>query len=289
MKYLIVSIIFTVFIVCTTCITIHQANSGVQCALTSCYDSVDIEKVYKMKKNYKIEVDKQETQSFELLINDKNNNTEPILEKSCIPQVIKDDYKVKIKSTKSKTENVKPIVSINIDTLSESNNFDEGYISYNVPDSMVIGNTYIISLRSSKKYSIKLVEYQTNIVSTTTLEKIVTSKYMSAKLYDYDNMFWIKALNTEKQLVDSDITEWKWAIKPLKSGNKNLKLVIILSIIDDKGEHSKDIPVFDKSIYVEKSFIYSINNFISEYWQWLLSTLVIPLFLYLWKNSKKKE
>jgi hypothetical protein len=115
---------------------------------------------------------------------------------------------------------------------------------------------------------------------------------MSASLTsDGDEYFKITSKSTEIQNIEQfGYTEWEWNVMPLKGGDNPLKLIIKVRIISEDGEKSfKDIVVFEKNITAKTNIVYSLKNLINKYWQWSLSTLVIPFFIWLYNRKKKKK
>lgn len=166
-----------------------------------------------------------------------------------------------------------------------------GFISYNVPDSMKLGEHYKVTLRITKKpfSEVLITKISKDIINTTTIiNKLQMSDVMSAELIDSEGSFIINSLSTEKQIIEGDYTEWTWDILPNKKGNLNLRMVIKINIYNDKGEFVKDIPVFERDIYTSSNLYYSIKNFLTLYWQWILSTLILPLIVYIWKKKSNK-
>jgi type II secretory pathway component PulF len=52
---------------------------------------------------------------------------------------------------------------------------------------------------------------------------------------------------------------------------------------------NKDIVVFNKNIKIKKNVTVAVGGFFEKYWQWLMTTIIIPIFIYFWNRKKKKE
>jgi hypothetical protein len=195
------------------------------------------------------------------------------------------------------------IVSYNaivVDKSKSNKNLIKGLIAYSVPDEMTVGEAYDIKIRitkdSTQKKTLVIGDNEipindTTVNSTITIESIRVSSIMSASLSGDGEKFKITAKSSEIQNIEEfGYTEWEWNVIPLKSGENELKLIIKVRIITEDGEKSfKDIVVFEKNILTKKNISYSIQNTISKYWQWSLSTLIIPFFIWLYNRKKKKE
>jgi hypothetical protein len=188
------------------------------------------------------------------------------------------------------TESIKPI-----------KNLIKGLIAYSVPDEMTVGENYNVKIRitkdSTQKKTLvigdnKIPINDTTVQSTITIESIRVSSIMSASLTtDSEENFKIASKSTETQNIEQlGYTEWEWNVMPLKSGEHELKLIIKVRITSEDGEKSfKDIVVFEKNVFAKKNISYSIKNLFNKYWQWSLSTLIIPFIVWLYNRKKKKK
>jgi len=192
---------------------------------------------------------------------------------------------------RSSHEKSEVVIIDNTDKLKTS----EGVIAYSVPSEMKVANRYIIKVRITKDNSENgktvlvigdrhIPINDETVDSKVTIENIRVDKVMTSEIL-YDSLsFYVKPLNTKVQDVDSiDYTEWSWEVMPLKSGKGYLKLIVKVKSTD------KDIVVFDRAIQVKSNIGYSINTFIGNYWQWIMTTIIIPLIVFFYKRRKKKK
>lgn len=160
-----------------------------------------------------------------------------------------------------------------------------GEILYKVPDTMVVFHEYTITVRISRK--IGTTEIMENLDGKVTKKTITTSERMDVILVDSspDSSFSIKNINTSGQIIDSvDYTEWKFGAKPLKPGRKTLNLVV--SIISESGIKQK---VYSDDIQVKANIGGEVKSWWGKYWQWMFTTIIIPLVIYFWKRKKKED
>jgi len=164
-----------------------------------------------------------------------------------------------------------------------------GNIYYNISDTMIVGKSKIIDVVISdenvdKQYIINKVNTFNNNVFTDTIR---ISTLMIAKLIDPTNMnFKINPILSEKQFIEKNkITRFQWNVIPLKSGNNELKLTIDIIYLDN----CKNIENYNNIIHVYSSetIIDRIKKIFIENWKWLSSTLIIPIFIFLYKKKKK--
>jgi hypothetical protein len=165
---------------------------------------------------------------------------------------------------------------------------DLGQVIYKVPDTMIVRKNYEVVVRISK--SRNNIEIRSNLNGKITSKNIKTSNKMSVELIDpIGDIFQIKEVNIQKQLVDSSYTEWKYNIMPLKSGQNKLDLVISIYKDDDV----KQI-VYSDDIYVQSNAPAQIKSFWYDNWKWSIETLIIPIITWLFglwwgKRSEKKK
>ena len=170
-----------------------------------------------------------------------------------------------------------------------------GLLVYTIPDDLKVGEYFTVKVRISKdknKQSIVLGSrgitiYEGDVNSNVNIELIDIKRSMSAQLLGDSDIFSISSLSSDFQDIDSsDYTEWEWRVMPLKSGNNYLKLLIR---VKNKDDIYKDITIFDKKILIKPNIKYSAGGWFSNNWQYLFSTLLIPIFTWLWNRRRKKR
>ena len=160
---------------------------------------------------------------------------------------------------------------------------NKGYVVYKIPTIMNVRDMYQVSLRISKT-TVNIYEELEGVVKTTT---IPITETMEVKLIDpspLDNkIFSIVPDNDGEQLIEdgNEVTKWTWNVTPLKSGKANLKIVIAII----KNGHKKET-VYQDNIVIKTNPSKTIPIFIEKYWQWFLSTLIIPFGVWLYNRKK---
>jgi hypothetical protein len=185
------------------------------------------------------------------------------------------------------------------DQTSLDTNSSDGTIAYSVPNEMIVGGKYKITVRISKKNGLetnKTLVYgyrnikinEENTPSVVTIENIRVEKIMSAQLLSHNNSFEIISLSTESQIVEEEsYTEWAWIVQPLIKGENHLKMIVKIKL-SNQSEY-KDITVFNKKIIVKSNPTLGFKNWMSNYWQWLMSTIIIPILIFFYKNKKENK
>lgn len=174
----------------------------------------------------------------------------------------------------------------------------KGIMAYNIPDDMTVGRHYEVKIRITKdrhgKQQLIVGEEGNQPIATVgeksmiTIESIRVESVMSAELASLDKAFEITTSSTKEQNIEKfGYTEWAWDVKPLKSGEHPLKMIIKVRIVNEQGGFYKDIVVFERNIKTKANLSYSISTWLSSYWQWLCTTFIIPIFL--WWRKRKKE
>ena len=169
----------------------------------------------------------------------------------------------------------------------------KGLMTHNIPKEMKVGEVYPVKLRITRSNNREIIDFEINHK----VHRIKTSAIMEVILSDPtpgDNkVFEIKTITKEKQIVseatDETFTEWEWTVRPIKSGNNKLSLIVYVHEETELGRGTKSTPVFNDAIIVESNITWTVWRFIETYWQWLAGSIVIPLIVFLWKRRKDKE
>lgn len=172
-------------------------------------------------------------------------------------------------------------------TIKSSQQSELGQIIYKVPDTMSVGTNYQIIVRISKSQT--NIEINDGLGNNVIKKSIRTSDRMQVQLKDpTEKNFKIVEINSEDQIVDSTYTEWRFNVIPQKSGHNQLLLVVSIF----KGQDLKQI-VYSDDIWVKTNAKVQISNFWSNYWQWSMDKILIPIITFLfglwWSKRRKKE
>ncbi|TAA74551.1 MAG: hypothetical protein CDV28_12323 [Candidatus Electronema aureum] len=160
-----------------------------------------------------------------------------------------------------------------------------GRILFNPPNTMKLGISERVEVRISRELYLNL---RSNLKGSgfPQIEELKISELMKVRLSGDD--FQIVPLNEAEQILgEKGFTEWVWDVVPLNRGRKVLHLHVTLRIRLPFGEEKKDHPVLDKEIYVQINPIYSSKLFVVKYWQWIASTLILPLAAWAWTVYSK--
>jgi phosphoribosyl-ATP pyrophosphohydrolase len=174
---------------------------------------------------------------------------------------------------------------------------------FHADDTMKVNKSYIATLILGKDQILADVKEEVletsstgkkNVKEDTTIEIGNTMKAVLKSMEDgIDKSFEIERLGDE-DAAEKKITDkrkklmWQWKIKPLTRGQQNL--VLTISIREKDGE-KVDLPVrkIDVLIFAEPESIMSkVGTFFEKNFQWMLATLLIPLFMG-WYNARMRH
>jgi hypothetical protein len=100
---------------------------------------------------------------------------------------------------------------------------------------------------------------------------------MQVELVDpNEGVFIIKPITTQKQIIDSSFTEWRWSVLPKKSGDYSLDLVVSIIIGDDVKQ-----TVLSDRIWIRSNTSAVVKNFWYENWKWSFEKILIPFIVWI--------
>ena len=104
--------------------------------------------------------------------------------------------------------------------------------------------------------------------------------------------FDITPITTEAQGMNlQGITEWKWDIRPKKIGPQRLHLTLDAKLRLFGRDVTHNIRTFDHTMDVKVVWPQSALFFWQNYWQWICTTIAIPMAGWLavckWRSEKK--
>ncbi|MBV8546907.1 MAG: hypothetical protein JO088_19375 [Acidobacteria bacterium] len=96
--------------------------------------------------------------------------------------------------------------------------------------------------------------------------------------------FTILKTSDERQIIGGgSFTEWSWQVTPTESGNRELVATVYVELDSRSKGFPKRWPV-----HVSADIGQSLSHFLASNWQWLSSTLLIPLVVFFWRQRKKQ-
>ena len=161
-----------------------------------------------------------------------------------------------------------------------------GAAAFNAKDEMKQGEEETIALRISADQSDVALHSEMPGGKATRRWGQDVSQVMRAELTG--ETFKITALGPPEQLIHDGRFEWNWKVKPLKSGDHELQLVTSLLVpVPGLGPRQSVLHSDYRHVRVHVSAVFVVGQFLAEYWQWVTSSIAIPLLAWAWK--KKRE
>jgi hypothetical protein len=165
---------------------------------------------------------------------------------------------------------------------------DPGQIAFAVPKEMGYGETKQATLLLSKTKTIQELEQSLEESDLVRGHTIKVADIMEAHLSG--NEFEILAVSPEVQPISGrETTEWKWDIKPKDFGSLPLHLSVNAKLMLDGQERTRAIRTFDETVYVHVTWPRSAIIFVRNNWQWLWTTLLVPVAGWLWHRKWKRK
>jgi hypothetical protein len=164
----------------------------------------------------------------------------------------------------------------------------KGIISFNPPDVMELNNRYRLSVKISKELKADLLE-KLPTTEKTMVDSLWVGDIMIVRLQGDD--FTIKAYDDEEQgVLDAGYTQWEFDVTPNSTGKHYLYVKAgIVYHLKDLGATRKYFPVYEKEIEIEISMVRFITTFATERWEFLISSIVIPLLTLGYSRWRKRS
>jgi hypothetical protein len=159
-------------------------------------------------------------------------------------------------------------------------------IAFNVPNKTInIDESFDIQLAiDPSKVAAELgktISKEGTVVSNT----LLISKIVRVQIVAPD--FTISTTTTEEQAISKIApTIWEWTLKPNEVGKRTIKVTVTATVFINGKKVPRHISTFEQYITVDITADQVLVRWFKQYWQWLISTLLIPLAIYGWKKYK---
>jgi hypothetical protein len=153
---------------------------------------------------------------------------------------------------------------------------DLANIAFNAPTELRLHEPVVIQLLLSGNRPIEELKEELSALGEREGAQIRASDSMEATLTGTG--FAIEPVTPSVQLVsDEAVTEWKWEVEPTRAGVRRLHLTLS-ALIDVAGrERPYTVRTFERTLDVRVSLGDRVAGFIGDNWQWLWTTLLIPV------------
>lgn len=120
-----------------------------------------------------------------------------------------------------------------------------------------------------------------------TASNIEVSKVVVARVIAPD--FNVIAITPEEQPIShTEVTQWEWELIPLRTGKHQIHVTVNAEVNVDGVNRVRNIETFRETVEIEITLWQVVKGWISQYWQWSFSTLLLPLGLWYWKRRESK-
>jgi len=159
-------------------------------------------------------------------------------------------------------------------------------IAFKAPPKMGYGETKQVRLLLSETISAPQLEQILQDTNNVTTNSVKVADIMEAHLVGDD--FTISPVTPETTPISGQqLTEWKWDIKPKAFGKMPLHLSLNAHVTVDGEERTRSIKTFDTTIYVQVTGFRSVTIFFVNNWQWLWTTIIVPIVFWAWHKKRK--
>jgi hypothetical protein len=186
-----------------------------------------------------------------------------------------------------------PLKVINVHGASDSDQVDHelrdlgnAQIAFNVPSAMKRDDTASVELLLDVRKTIEQLKRSVSYQGAREGAQVKYSDRMEARLSGAH--FQITANDPEIQAVGSQKTVgWRWDVVPTSSGKLTLHLTLSAFIDVGQSESPTVVQTFDRVINVHVTAGEWLSEMLGEHWEWLATTLVIPLGALAWRRWRR--
>jgi len=119
------------------------------------------------------------------------------------------------------------------------------------------------------------------VAKTIRISKIVEAKLVATG-FDIVSMS-----STRQAISQTELTTWQWDLSGASPGSHLIYLTINAVVTVDDTKVERTINTLDTSILIEITNSQQLTALIQQYWQWIWSTLLLPIIVWLWKRYKR--
>lgn len=163
----------------------------------------------------------------------------------------------------------------------------KGTLKFTPPKEMVLYEKKRIQVQISKRQQQEFMAKA--IAEGNTIDSVAVSDIMTVKLLGED--FEIVPLDDEEQgVTEQGYTQWEFDINPKESGTLDLYVKAgIVYAVPGLGMTKKSFPVYERKIEVHASPVKRFASFMTERWEFLISTFLIPVLSWGYSRIRKSR
>jgi hypothetical protein len=169
-----------------------------------------------------------------------------------------------------------------------SSQWASGTISFNTPHTMKLGEKVRVRVKVSKRVQQEFLESEMSGDSAS-VDSLMVGDIMIVKLIG--EAFDITAHDDEEQgVTDEGYTQWEYDVAAKEDGIHELYVKAgIVYNVPSLGTTRKFFPSYERKITVEVSPLDQVSGFISNRWEFLVSTFLIPGCIWTYSRWRKRR
>jgi hypothetical protein len=163
-------------------------------------------------------------------------------------------------------------------------------------DQMEVEKKVTLPLPGSSNTRIRLFGFRTielPVPKVQSVVKIHVAPRMKATVVGKKDVFQITELQDATQITSAkDPTEWGWKIQALSPGEHTLDLVVSVVLSTEGTDSFRRVRRVPVKVIVTASTFWKVRQFWLKNWQYVLSTILIPLLVWapsLWKKRRASK
>jgi hypothetical protein len=165
-----------------------------------------------------------------------------------------------------------------------------GNIAYSVPPSVALDEKVDALLRLSPQKSMTELQATLDAVRPSHFANIKIASRMKAALTSDSAGLQIIANDDPVQAVSfSEDTVWSWRIIAREPGSYWLHMTVAILVKIDGEDTYRTINSHEESIFVKATASRRFKRFLVNYWQWIATTLAIPLLIFLYGRFQARR
>lgn len=161
-------------------------------------------------------------------------------------------------------------------------------MAYTVPDRVNIKDSFKIQLLIDPTKGIGELLDALTVSGNKNARSIKVSRVVNAKITAPD--FNVVEVSPADQVIsNSSSTEWLWNLTPKEVGKHEINITVTALITVDGKSSTHHLKTYESSVVIDVTASQLISEWLKKYWQWLLTTFIIPLGIWIYKNKSNKK
>ena len=155
-----------------------------------------------------------------------------------------------------------------------------------VPKALIYGEDHIVRVILGPSDAVMAIEKNAGDESIAYDDQVRVSLRMESKLVASDMD--LVPVTPERQIVNSSqLTEWKWRVRPSGSGPLRLYLSFQEVSTVEADSLPRVIRLTEAVIMVERTIWARLWEFVAANWQWLWAAIAVPIASFLWTKRRR--